>query len=202
LFIVAMRYFLSRPVNPAEIAGGVVILAIVAVSVVVNVVFGSLNVPREEFTRYLQSRSLSANDNWMVYIFVWFDTLTEGLAITRAALPKNLMFIPVYVILFALHAPLIRYFRDSIDALSLRDRRLVLGGMAAITAAYFLVFVLVSDYARWLADWVVCMMLVLHLMKQLPLTRPVPLIECDNWRNIRLGLIITIIPRTGGVTPW
>ncbi|MBI3701077.1 MAG: hypothetical protein HY242_11610 [Afipia sp.] len=202
LFIVGMRYFMAKPVSAAEIGGGVVLLAIVAASVFVNVVFGSLDVSREEFTKYLQSRSLSTNDNWMVYIFVWFDTVTEGLKITRAALPRNLMFIPVYIVLFILHAPLIRYFRDSIGALTLRDRRLVLAGMAGITAAYVLVFILVSDYARWLADWVVCMMLVLHLIKELPSVRSVPLIECDSWRNIRLGLIVTIIPRCGGVTPW
>ncbi len=202
LLIVAVRYFLSKPLNYAQIAGGFGLLLLVAASAFVNVAYGNLDVPREEFTRYLQSRSLSTNDNWMVYIFVWFDTLTEGLHITRAGLPKQLLALPIYLLLFALHAPLIRYYRESLALLSLRDRRLILAGMAGITAAYVLVFVLVSDYARWVADWAVCMMLVLHLVKQLPSTRPAPLIACDNMRNIRFGLFVTIIPRTGGVTPW
>ncbi|MCX7308074.1 MAG: hypothetical protein NTZ72_09010 [Afipia sp.] len=202
LFIVGMRYFVAKPVSRGEIAGGLALLALTAAVAAVPVFYGDVNVPKEEFLRYLQTRSLSANKDWEQWISVWYDAPSVGMHYTWDVAPRQLYYIPVYVVLLALHAPLIKYFRNSIDVLTPLHRHFVLAGMTGITLAYVVVFVIVSDYSRWLSDWVVCMMLVLHLVKQLPSARTVPLIESDNWRNISLGFIVAILPRVGGVTPF
>lgn len=202
LLIVVTRYFLSRPVNYFEIAGGCLLLVLTAAGTLLTVFYGDVSVPREEFIRYLQSRSLATKETWLTYVYVWYDPPSEGIRLTWSLFPRLVLYVPVYAVLIALHAPLIRYYRTAIDALSQRDRRFILAGMAGITGAYVLVFAMVLDYARWVSDWVVCMMLVLHLVKQLPSIRPVPLIESDNWRNIGLGTVVSIIPRVGGVTPF
>lgn len=200
--IVAARYFLTRPVKPLEVVGALALLAVTAGGSLLNLLYGDVNVPREEFVRYLQSRSLSKIDNWLDYVYVWYDPPSVGARVTWSLFPRLVLYLPVYVALVALHAPLLRYYRESVDALPQRDRRFILAGIAIITLAYVAVFALVLDYARWVADWVVCMMLVLHLVKSLNPTRLVPLIECDNWRNISLGTVVSIIPRVGGVTPF
>lgn len=202
LFITTMRYFVARKTNRTEIAAGLLLLVVTACLSTIPVVFGDVNVPKEEFLRYLQSRSLSKNPIWEQWLFVWYDPPSVWMYYTWDLLPRQLLFIPVYAALIAIHAPLIRYFRNLIEALSRRDRYLVLAGIVGITLAYVVVFIIVSDYSRWLSDWAVCMMLVIFLVKQLPSTRTVPLIESDNARNIVLGFIVTILPRVGGVTPF
>lgn len=202
LFIVGMRYFIAKPVSRTEIVGGVLLLVMTAVVAAIPVFFGDVNVSREEFLRYLQSRSLSKDRIWEQWLFVWYDPPSEGVRYTFNQLPRQIFFIPVYAALIALHAPLIRYYRNSIDALSVNHRRFVLVGILGITLAYVVVFAIVSDYSRWLGDWVVCMMLILHLIRQLPREREVAPIATDDTRNIVLGFIVTILPRVGGVTPF
>ena len=202
LLIVATRYYLVRPLNGLAVAGGLALLGVTGAVAAATVIFGDVNVPREEFLRYLQSRSLSKNEIWEQWLYVWYDPPSEGMYYTWNNLPRQILFIPVYAALIALHAPLIRYYRNSIAALSLNHRRFVLAGMVGITLGYVVVFAIVSDYSRWLSDWAVCMMLVLHLIKQLPAERAVAPIATDDWRNIGFGIVVTLLPRVGGVTPF
>jgi hypothetical protein len=63
-------------------------------------------------------------------------------------------------------------------------------------------FAIVFDYSRWISNWAVCMFLILHAVKTLPGSKPVPPIPADDRGAVTLGWIMTLIPRVGIVRPF
>jgi hypothetical protein len=118
-------------------------------------------------------------------------------------MPTNLSTAWAYPILIALHAPLIRYFRDSVRALTLpHHRHVVLAALVAISLGYLVICVTVFDYARWISSWAVCMMLMLHAVKQLPASAPAAPIALDDKRTLGCAIVPTVIPRVGIIRPF
>ena len=74
--------------------------------------------------------------------------------------------------------------------------------IAAVSAAYLVMFAIVFDYSRWISNWAVCMFLILHAVKTLPASREVPLISGDDRKTTLLGWVVTLIPRVGIVRPF
>jgi hypothetical protein len=81
-------------------------------------------------------------------------------------------------------------------------RRAVIAAIVTVSAAYAIMFAIVFDYSRWISNWAVCMFLILHAVKALPGSKPVPSIPADDRRAITLGWIMTLIPRVGIVRPF
>jgi hypothetical protein len=71
-----------------------------------------------------------------------------------------------------------------------------------ISTGYFVMFVTVFDYSRWISNWAVCMFLMLHAVKMLPASKDVPLIPADDRKTTIFGWIVTLIPRVGIVRPF
>jgi hypothetical protein len=71
-----------------------------------------------------------------------------------------------------------------------------------ISAGYFVMFVTVFDYSRWISNWAVCMFLMLHATRMLPASKDVPAIPADDSKSTILGWIVTLIPRVGIVRPF
>jgi hypothetical protein len=67
---------------------------------------------------------------------------------------------------------------------------------------YFVMFVIVFDYSRWISNWAVCMFLIMHAVKTLPASQTVPPISRDDRKTTVLGWIVTLIPRVGIVRPF
>jgi len=63
-------------------------------------------------------------------------------------------------------------------------------------------FLIVFDYSRWISNWAVCMFLILHAIKTLPETGPVPPIPAEDRKTTIFGWIVTLIPRVGIVRPF
>ena len=124
-------------------------------------------------------------------------------------MPSNLLGVPVYALLIALHAPLWRYFANLVRSLSNQNhRRIVMAAIVMVSAAYLIMFAIVFDYSRWISNWAVCMFLILHAVKTLPASRAVPPISIDDQKaalfrkTTFLGWIVTLIPRVGIVRPF
>jgi hypothetical protein len=118
-------------------------------------------------------------------------------------MPSNILGVPVFALLIWLHAPLWKYFANLIRSLA-EDlhRRIVIAAIVTVSAGYLVIFAMVFDYSRWISNWAVCMFLILHAVKTLPGSKPVPPIAADDRKTTILGWIVTLIPRVGIVRPF
>jgi hypothetical protein len=166
---------------------------------------GSVPIPMDEFTAALKTRAIDAPEiigGYLVRIF--YTDIAHEIRQTMEGLPNNARRFPVYALLIYLHLPLISYFRRLIRALPRRpDRLLVLAGLIGITLGYVVIGAVVFDYPRWVANWAVCMILMMHAVRSFPSpeadTVPIdPTIAKNRW----FGWILTLIPRVGISKPF
>jgi hypothetical protein len=78
----------------------------------------------------------------------------------------------------------------------------VIAALAGVSLGYLVMFLIVFDYSRWISNWAVCMFLILHAIKTLPETKPVPPIAGEDRNTTIFGWIVTLIPRVGIVRPF
>jgi hypothetical protein len=166
---------------------------------------GSVTIPVDEFTAALRARAIDSPSligGKLVQIF--YTDIAHELRQTMRDLPNNALRFPFYALLIFLHLPLISYFRRLTLALTRRqDRRLVVAGLVGVTIGYVIVGVFVFDYPRWVSNWAVCMILIMHAVRFLPstLSDPVP-IDPGLSKNRRFGWILALIPRVGISKPF
>jgi hypothetical protein len=201
--IVVLRYYLLMGVTRQNALVGMAAALSVGVLFLAAQFYGSMSVPKQEFVQYLQSRMADpARAYLLTFPYIWYQNLADEIRDTWARMPSNLLGVPVFALLIALHAPLWRYFADLIQSLALiAHRRMVIACIVLVSFGYLIIFATVFDYSRWISNWAVCMFLILHAVKTLPsskVTAPVP----DNPRTSVLGWIVTIIPRVGIVRPF
>jgi hypothetical protein len=129
--------------------------------------------------------------------------LRQELADTWGRMPHNILGVPVFALLIWLHTPLWRYFAELIRALaSDMHRRLIVAGLAGVSLAYVVMFLIVFDYSRWISNWAVCMFLILHAVKMLPAAKQTAPLPAEDRKTNIFGLIVTLIPRVGIVRPF
>jgi hypothetical protein len=163
-----------------------------------------MQVPSDEFVRYLQGRMADpTRTNLLSFSFIWYQPLSQEIHDTWARMPSNILGIPVFALLIWLHAPLWRYFAGLISALAIEShRRIVIAALAMVSAAYLIMFAIVFDYSRWVSNWAVCMFLILHAVKMLPSSQDVKPIPAEDRNTTVLGWIVTLIPRVGIIRPF
>lgn len=202
---VVMRYYLAQHRSKADLILGGAAAAAIAAAFIAVLVYGNTPVSPEEFAQYIASRVGSGGDpaNALSFAFIWHRPLAEEIRETWATMAHNLSTAWVYPLLIALHAPLIRYYRDTIKALpSPLQRRVVIAALALITLGYLVICLVVFDYARWVSSWAVCMILMLHAVKQLPADKSVPPIALDDRWALGCAMLLTVIPRVGIIRPF
>ena len=201
--IVALRHYLAVGLTRQNVMVGIAATASVSVLFFAAQFYGSMSVPKEEFVRYLQGRMADpAKAYLLTFPHIWYQTLRDEIRDTWARMPSNLLGVPVFALLIALHAPLWRYFNDLIQSLSqIAHRRLVIAAIVLVSLGYLILFAIVFDYSRWISNWAVCMFLIMHAVKTLPssqMTKPV----ANDQRSSMLGWIVTVVPRVGIVRPF
>ena len=161
-------------------------------------------VPEAEFVAYLQGRMADpSRTNLLSFAYIWYQPLAKEVLDTWQRMPHNILGVPVFALLIWLHTPLWRYFRDLVAALqSDRHRRVVTAAMIVVTLGYLIMFAIVFDYSRWISNWAVCMLLIMHAVKMLPAASDVPTIAADDRKTMIFGLILTLIPRVGIIRPF
>jgi len=202
--IVVLRYYLVQGFSRQNIIAGIAACACVGLLFLSAQFLGTMAVPEAEFVRYLRSRMADpTRTNLLSFSYIWYQPLSREIHDTWERLPSNILGVPVFALLIWLHTPLWRYFADLIRSLSDElHRRIVIAAVVMVSLAYLVMFVMVFDYSRWISNWAVCMFLILHAVKMLPSSKPVPLIPTDDRKTTVLGWIITLIPRVGIVRPF
>jgi hypothetical protein len=202
--IVLLRYYLVQGFSRWNVIIGVAAALGVGLLFFAAQFYGSMAVPEAEFVRHLQGRMADpARTNLLSFAYIWYQPLSKEISDTWALMPSNILGIPVFALLIWLHAPLWNYFAGLIRSLSdAFHRRAVIAAIVTVSAAYGIMFAIVFDYSRWISNWAVCMFLILHAVKTLPGSKPVPPIHADGRRTITLGWIVTLIPRVGIVRPF
>ncbi|GAC1332938.1 MAG: hypothetical protein NVSMB20_04990 [Bradyrhizobium sp.] len=202
--IVLLRYYLVQGFSRPNVIAGAAAALGVGLLFFAAQFYGSMTVPESEFVRHLQSRMADpARTNLLSFAYIWYQPLAKEISDTWALMPSNMLGIPVFALLIWLHAPLWKYFAGLIGSLSdAFHRRAVIAAIVTVSAAYGIMFAIVFDYSRWISNWAVCMFLILHAVKTLPGSKPVPPVPASDRRSITLGWILTLIPRVGIVRPF
>jgi hypothetical protein len=202
--IVVLRHYLMQRMTPANVAVGIVALAIVGALFIVAQIFGTLEVPQQVFVDHLRSRMTDpSRADLLSFAFIWYQPLSKEIADTWARLPHNIFGVPVFALLIWLHTPLWRYFSDLVRGLASETHyRIVMDAIAVITSGYLVMFAIVFDYSRWVSNWAVCMFLLLHAVKMLPAARETASVPSDDTKTTIFGAIVTLIPRVGIVRPF
>lgn len=202
--IVALRHYLVAGLNRSNLLIGAASVVGVGLLFAAAQFYGTVSVPPEAFVHYLQGRMADpSRTDLLDFSYIWYQPLAKEIHDTWQRMPSNLLGVPVYALLFWLHAPLWRYFAASIRALAVeRHRRIVVAALLVVSAGYLIIFATVFDYSRWISNWVVCLFLILHAVKTLPASREAPPIPAADRTTSVLGWIITILPRVGIVRPF
>jgi hypothetical protein len=199
-----MRYYLVVGATPKNIAIGLAAALAVGALFIAAQFFGTIPVAEAEFANYLRSRMADpSRTDLLNFSYIWYQPLAQEIADTWQRMPSNVLGVPVFALLIWLHAPLWRYFANSVRALASDwHRRVVIASLAGVSLGYLIMFAIVFDYSRWMSNWAVCMFLLLHAIKGLPTTKPVPPVATDDRKTTVLGWIVTLIPRVGIVRPF
>ncbi|WP_439407545.1 hypothetical protein ACNJX9_00920 [Bradyrhizobium sp. DASA03076] len=202
--IVGIRHYLSYGITRANVAFGLVALLCISALFFAAQFLGTMPIPQADFLAYLKSRMADpSREDLLQFAYIWYQPLSKEISDTWARLPHNSLGIPVFALLLWLHTPLWRYFADLIRALASElHRRLVIAALIGVSLAYLVMFAMVFDYSRWMSNWAVCMVLILHAVKMLPASHETPLIAAEDRKTNIFGLIITLIPRVGIVRPF
>ena len=202
--IVVLRHYLVRGVDRQNVAVGIASLAAIGALFIAAQFDGTMQVPESEFTAYLQGRMADPSQtNLLGFAYIWYQPLAKEISDTWQRLPHNLLGVPVFALLIWLHAPLWRYFRDLISALSFEaHRHIVTVAIVTVSLGYLVMFAIVFDYSRWISNWAVCLFLILHAVKMLPASKDTAPISANDRKTIVFGWINTLIPRVGIVRPF
>jgi hypothetical protein len=201
--IVVLRYYLVQGVTRKNALIGIAAAMSIVALFFAAQFYGTMSVPPEEFVRYLQGRMADpAKAYLLTFPYIWYQTLADEIRDTWARMPSNLLSVPVFALLLALHAPLWSYFSDLIRSLAkIMHRRIVVAAIVLVSLGYLVLFAMVFDYSRWMSNWVVCMFLMLHAVKTLPSSQAAMPVRSDR-RNAILGWILALIPRVGIIRPF
>ena len=202
--IVVLRYYLVQGFDLRNCAVGIAALSCVGLLFFAAQFLGTMAVSEAEFVHYLASRMADPDRTELLsFSYIWYQPLSKEIADTWGRMPSNLLGVPLLGLLIWLHAPLWRYFADLVRSLTEAwHRRVVIASIVVVTTAYFIMFAIVFDYSRWVANWAVCLFLILHAVKALPSSQAVPPIGGEDRKTTLLGWIVTLIPRVGIVRPF
>ncbi|MBR0824875.1 hypothetical protein JQ596_04955 [Bradyrhizobium manausense] len=204
IVIAVIRHYLAFGFNRLNIACGILAMACISALFFAAQFWGVMPVPETEFVTYLQSRMADpARTDLLQFSYIWYQPLAKEISDTWGRMPHNILGVPVFALLIWLHAPLWRYLAGLVRALADdMHRRLVIAGLIGVSLAYLVMFAMVFDYSRWISNWAVCMFLILHAVKMLPVARETPPIPTEDRNTNIFGLIVTLIPRVGIVRPF
>jgi hypothetical protein len=202
--IVVLRHYLAVGIRRPNVTVGIIATLAPAALFLAAQFWGTMPIPEAEFVAYLKSRMADpSRTDLLRFSYIWYQPLSKEFADTWARMPFNILGVPAFALLIWLHAPLWRYFADTIRALR-EDfhRRLVIAALAGVSLGYLVMLAIVFDYSRWVSNWAVCMFLVLHAVKTLPAEHEAAPIPADDRKTTIFGAIITLIPRVGIVRPF
>jgi hypothetical protein len=179
-------------------------LAALAVLFFVLVNFANPPISEQEFTVLLRSHATAPVPDWVASM--WFSTFAEELRKTRLMFPINIVRLPVYVILVAVHWPIIHFARRRLAASALANQtsaRVFQLVLAVILASYIVTMIVAFDYARFISDYVFSLVLLTAVQISSvagPITDASDF-RLNDARVIVLAVVVAAIPWVGMITP-
>jgi hypothetical protein len=202
-FIVALRYGLRPDLSAGKVVYSLGLAALLTAVFVLAALFGRMPVSVDTYLAYVSARATHPINPDTAHL--WYATLAQEMALTRMLFVHNALRFPLYAALIAIHIPIARCVGKLIAALPARMLRIAaIAGLAGITAAYVVIFVVIYDYSRWVSNWAVCVFLCMMAHKLVSSEIPgedAPL-RADDKTNRILGWIATAIPRVGVTIPF
>ena len=133
--IVVLRHYLVAGLNRSNLLIGAASVLGVGLLFAAAQFYGTVTVPPETFVHYLQGRMAEpSRTDLLAFSYIWYQPLSKEIHDTWQRMPSNLLGVPVYALLIALHAPLWRYFAASIRALAVeRHRHVVVAALLMVT---------------------------------------------------------------------
>jgi hypothetical protein len=174
-------------------------LAII-VTVATVIVFGAAKVPPDVFLHHIQTR---ASDPVIDRIFIWYSGVSD--IALHASQPhllwQQLLRSPKYLLIFLAHAPLLWLGRLHVKAMPFSAKAASALGLAALTLGFITLFAISHDKARWFANWLTCVILLVHAVR---MTHPGADLAQDTLRT-PLALVaawtLAVLPRVGLFAP-
>jgi hypothetical protein len=202
--IVGIRYYLPRPVTaPGVVAAATMCLALAAACIVIQF-RETVPVPLEEFTRHLQTRVAPGGPvDALSFTYVWYRPLSEEIRDSWENFGDHWKgWYLAYPLLVLVHWPLIRFMRRSVLSItSAVQRRAVAACFVVVTLGYVVLCGIAFDYARFVSNWAVCMMLVFLAARSLD-CEPVAPIDAEDRATFTAGFALSLIPRVGIITAF
>jgi hypothetical protein len=167
-------------------------------------IFADPSVSQEEFRGLMRSHATAPVPDWVASM--WFSTFAEEIKKTRLMFSINIVRLPVYFILIAVHWPIIRFARRRLAASALANQasarafQLVL---AVILASYIVTMIVAFDYARFVSDLAFCLVLLTAVQISSvagPITDASDF-RFNDTRVILLAVVVSAIPWVGMITP-
>jgi hypothetical protein len=168
------------------------------------VIFADPSMSQEEFRVFLRSHATAPVPDWVASM--WFSTIPEEIKKTRLMFSINIVRLPVYLILIAVHWPIIRFARRRLAASALANQasaRVFQLILAVILAGYIVTMTVAFDYARFVSDCVFCLAL-LTAVQIFAVAGPVTDasdFRLNDTRVILLAVVVAAIPWVGMITP-
>lgn len=200
--VVALRYSAARPISQSDVLlFGLLLMAFGGCFTILQFA-GSPPVPVEVLDSYMKSRMIGPPIAGHIFPNIYYRTLADEIRDTWRFMPVNLLRVPFYVFLVALHYPLIGLLRETVRSIgSETSRRATIVAVVLVTAGYLPIFATVFDYSRWVASWATCMILLILAVRQHAGTDKQ--IRFPTGRSTRIvAWVLTFLPRLGTVTPF
>ena len=135
--------------------------------------------------------------------FIWYIDGTGNMLLAMSAdhLWAQVRRSPMYVLILLAHVPLLGVVKTQIKGAPLILRAAVRGGILLVTAAAAVIFVISHDKARWFANWLTGLVLIVHAVR---LARPDVDPDLGALRTpaaVGAAWVLAILARVGLMTP-
>lgn len=141
-----------------------VALAAIPVTLAIVLRFGGADVPADVFLAHLRAK---ASDPVIDRIYIWYIDASQNmqLALDPDHLWRQLRSGPKYLLILLAHLPLVLYARALAAGAAPRVRILFWLAVCAITLGFLIMATISHDRARWFANWIAGLLLVVHAIR-------------------------------------
>lgn len=201
--VVGFRHYLTRPVGRSDLWLAAASLMLLTAVFLLLQFAASPPVPVEQLEAYMNSRMAGPPLRGTIWPAIFYRSVGTELHDTWNFMSTNVARFPIYAALIALHLPLFQLFRSTVHTIdSALHRRAIVASVIAVSLGYVVIFAIVFDYSRWVANWSTCMILLLHAARQLATTSGARPAAFDPSGARHFAWALTCVPRLGTVTPF
>lgn len=162
--VAALRVAAASPsLRRRDVATAAIVAIAIAITFALTVAYGTPDVPPDEMLARLRGLAV---DPFFDRVFLWYVGPVQHMAAASdpALLRKQLVRLPSYALILGVHLPLFAYALRIAHPARASLRWIAGIGSTAVTAGLLALLVTSPDRARFTADWLTCLILILHAL--------------------------------------